>query len=401
MIPALDVGGAEMDLVRNLPRLDRRRFRVVVCPLRGGGPLTARLIEDGIEVLSMDSASIPSAAWPALNAAPYRASVWRYLRLARRVARELRAGDFEVVHAILPSAYVIAALANLLAGGRALVMSRLSLSWYQKDYWLLHTLERVVLHRRCHLAIGNSNAILWELRQEGITDDKAVLIHNGIDARAFRDAMGERDTAREQLGVAPDVLVFSAVANLFAYKGHEDLLHALAMAKDRLPPNWRLLAAGRDQNGNLAKLNRMAGELGLSQHVRFLGQQLDTGTILSAADIHVSASHHEGFPNNILEAMAAGLPVVATAVGGVPELISDELTGQLVPPHEPRELAEALLLLARDRGRRLAMGRAARRRVELHFPIERSVAAFADAYTRAAAARVGAVGVSGARAAGL
>ena len=94
-------------------------------------------------------------------------------------------------------------------------------------------------------------------------------------------------------------------------------MRASYQAKDQLPPNWLLLAAGRDVDGTLTKLRQMADELGLSQHVRLLELRRDIPVVLSAADIHVSASWHENFPNNNLEAMCAGLPLVATAVGGV------------------------------------------------------------------------------------
>jgi glycosyltransferase involved in cell wall biosynthesis len=109
---------------------------------------------------------------------------------------------------------------------------------------------------------------------------------------------------------------------------------------------------------------RVAEELGLSQHVRLLGERCDIPIILSAADIHVSASWYESFPNNILEAMSAGVPVVATAVGGVPEQNVDGLTGLLVLARNPEALAEAIIKLARDFDRRKAMGRATRKRVE-------------------------------------
>jgi glycosyltransferase involved in cell wall biosynthesis len=182
-----------------------------------------------------------------------------------------------------------------------------------------------------------------------------------------------------------DALVFSSVASLFPYKGHRCLLQALTLIRDQLPADWLLLAAGRDPDNNLAELVSLAEQLGLGEHVRFLGERLDVPAILSAADIHVSASQEEGFPNNILEAMSAGLPVVATAVGGVPEQVTDETTGLLVPPDNPGALALALLLLAGDRTRRLSMGRAGRQRVEQNFSLERSIDAFAQAYARAAA----------------
>jgi glycosyltransferase involved in cell wall biosynthesis len=207
-----------------------------------------------------------------------------------------------------------------------------------------------------------------------------LLVHNGIDATAFANRMIDRRQARERLDVSQSALVLSVVGNLLPYKGHADLLQALDLLRGRLPPDWVLLIVGLDVDGRLAELDRLSARLQLSRHVRFLGQRQDIPVILSAADVHVSASHTEGFPNNILEAMSAALPVVATAVGGAPEQIVDGVTGLLVPARSPADLAEALGALAADPERRQSMGRAARERVKLHFPIERSVAALERLY---------------------
>ena len=179
--------------------------------------------------------------------------------------------------------------------------------------------------------------------------------------------------------------MFSCVGNLYERKGHADLLKALHFLKDQLPVNWQLLAAGRDIDGRLATLRQMADAFGLSSHVRLLGERRDIPALLSAADIHVSASWYESFPNNILEAMCAGLPTVATRVGGVPEQVVDGETGILVPAQNPRALSEALLALTLDRERREAMGRAGRARVQAEFPIERSVGALQQIYQRVGA----------------
>jgi len=207
-----------------------------------------------------------------------------------------------------------------------------------------------------------------------------LLVHNGIDATAFANRMIDRRQARERLDVSQSALVLSVVGNLLPYKGHADLLQALDLLRGRLPPDWVLLIVGLDVDGRLAELDRLSARLQLSRHVRFLGQRQDIPVILSAADVHVSASHTEGFPNNILEAMSAALPVVATAVGGAPEQIVDGVTGLLVPARSPADLAEALGALAADPERRQSMGRAARERVKLHFPIERSVTALERLY---------------------
>jgi glycosyltransferase involved in cell wall biosynthesis len=401
VIHSLDIGGAEMDLLRNLPRLDRSRFVPVVCLLRGLGALAIPLREAGVDVVLANlDAPVGErvldhflhrveviSRWlvdyfPASRFMRLTKAMCEYSRLSRFVARYIETTNTDIVHAILPSAYLTAGLANVLTERRTLLMSRVSLNWYQRDHRVLGLIERWFLHRRVDLAIGNSAAVLEELRAEGILNRKLVLVHNGIDSASFVEAMVDTQDARGKLGIPRHALVFSSVGNLFPHKGHADLLHALSMAGDRLPSDWLLLVAGRDVDGSLSKLRHLAGELGLSQHVRLLGERRDVPVILSAADIHVSASHCEGFPNNILEAMCGRLPVVATAVGGVPEQLIHGETGLLVPAQNSRALSEALLALVRDPDRRTAMGRAGRERVERHFPIERSVHAFEQVYSR-------------------
>jgi glycosyltransferase involved in cell wall biosynthesis len=402
LIPALEIGGTEMDLVRNLPRLDPTRFKVVVCQLLAWGPLAQRLIDAGIEVVGPNSDEQPnnSALKQALcgfarsgrhlleiipkSARPRLASIaLRYLRFTRTTAHYIDKFDIDVVHAMSPAAYIAGALATSFSRRRPLVMSRGSMNFYQRNTRFFGAAERL-LHRRVNLVIGNSEVILQELRAEGVPDRKLVLVYNGIDVAAFSGAMTDRQEARLRLGILRYDLVLTSVAALFPYKGHIDLLNALHYARGQLPTNWVMLVAGRDIEGSLDRLCRFAEDLGLSQHVRFLGEREDVALILSAADIHVSASHTEGFPNNILEAMCAGLPVIATAVGGVPEQVIDGGTGLLVSPADPKALAAALIALSRDSARRMAMGCAARERVVCCYPIERSVASLELIYSRLA-----------------
>jgi glycosyltransferase involved in cell wall biosynthesis len=404
LVPSLDIGGAEIDLVRNLPILDRSRFAPIVSSLLDQGALSAELSNAGVNVASLRldvphgrnlyqssltiverSCGYLVSILPASLFTRFLRSGESYIRMARAVARYMDEAGVDVVHSVLPSAYLIAALANTMTKRRPLVMSRVSQNWYQREIRLLGAIERSWLHHKVDIAIANSQPVLNELRAEGIPEQKLKLIRNGIDAAKFADEMLDINQARDQLAVPPGALVFSSVANLHAYKGHADLLQALYQVKDRLPPNWLLLAAGRDVNDSLAKLRQMADELGLSQHVRLLGLRRDIPVVLSTADIHVSASWHESFPNNILEAMCAGLPVVATAIGGVSELIADGVTGILVPTRNPNALSEALVALARDGKRRKAMGRAGRERVEREFPITRSVSGLEQIYGQLAA----------------
>jgi len=405
VIPDLGIGGTETNLARNLPRLDRSRFTIVVCTLESRGALAAQLMDRGIDVVGPDLAKSTNASLLIrtfyaishscrylLKKFPARLSPHlvllglKYLDFALALADYVRGGDFDVVHAVSPSAYVSTVIANSLSRRRPLVMSRVSLNFYHRDARFLPTIERI-FHRRIDLAIGNSQAILQELRLEGIPARKLLLIYNGIDLADFTSTMLERQQARARLEISQTALVLTSVASLFPYKGHADLLNALHLAQDRLPADWILLVAGQDIDGNLATLRHLGDQLGLRQNVRFLGERQDIPAILSAADIHVSASHHEGFPNNILEAMCAGLPVVATAVGGVTEQVSEGCTGYLVPPHDPKALAAALCALVEDPSRRAAMGEEARLHVDRQFHIERNVAGLERAYASLAGLR--------------
>lgn len=451
LIPTLEVGGAEMDLARNLPRLDPRRFKIAVCTFLARGALAQPLLDAGIELigpilpkpgkrkfvgLRSGLKSLVSAAASAgrsvaqvlpapMRRAGRRASVfcrrlllrrirlppglgrsWQYLfaivpipalrrsaaaalsylRMGAAISAHIRDREIDIVHAVLPNSYVVGGIATLLARRRLLIMSRVSLNWYQDGDPILRIVERRVLHRTVDAVICNSVAILQDLIAEEVAISKIRLIPNGIDMYEFASAGVNRNEARDRLGISQDVLVLSMVANLHPYKGHADLLHALQLVRDRLPVSWMLLAPGRDVKGHLDRMRQLSDELGLTAHIRFLGERGDVAVILRAADIHVSASHTEGFPNNILEAMCIGLPVVATAVGGVSEMVVDGQTGLLVPPEDPEAMARALHLLAHDPERRTAMGEAGRNLVS-SFSIERSTEALEHLYAELAAGR--------------
>jgi glycosyltransferase involved in cell wall biosynthesis len=452
LIPSLAVGGAETDLVRTLPRIDRRRFKVTVCTFLDRGELGAALQAQGIEVIGPLSTPLYSvrlfvraifrpilsplrraarvAKFDALRQVvrltaaslssllkrvpiardigghlrrlpnglqrlrralvqSARALFWSpraitYLadvvRLARPIAQHIRALEIDIVHTILPNSYLVGACASVLAGRRPILMSRLSLNVYQQNERLIGFIEKYLLHHTVDAAIGNSHAILRELNGEGVHASKLHLVYNGIDARTFSYEMVARSTARRLLNIPDDALVFSVVANLHPYKGHRDLLLALAPLSKALRSDWVCLIVGNDTHDLLPELLQLCRDSGLSRHVRFLGARRDVPTILSASDIHISASHQEGLPNNIIEAMCARLPVVATAVGGVPELVIDGETGYLLPPHNAGQMTDALLALARAPGRRATFGAAGYARALTHFSLDRNVAAFETIY---------------------
>ncbi|HEX7090795.1 MAG TPA: glycosyltransferase family 4 protein [Longimicrobiales bacterium] len=207
------------------------------------------------------------------------------------------------------------------------------------------------------------------------------VVRNGI--RFVPGAHG--DGVRRELGATHDESVIVAVGNLYPVKGHLVLLKALAVLRELHPElKWRLAIAGTDGFGGTAggegpALRRFAEEHGLSDRLHLLGFRTDVPDLLAAADIFAMPSLSEGLPMAMLEAMFAGKAIVASAVGGIPEVITHEEEGLLVPPGDPDGLATALARLLRDEALRRAIGNEARRRAEEAFSIE----AMANEYERA------------------
>ncbi|TVR05748.1 MAG: glycosyltransferase [Salinarimonadaceae bacterium] len=362
----LDVGGTERHLVQLLPRLDRSRFQIEVMTLYRDGALEETLRDQGVSV------STPRA----------RFRLFAFVESTFRLLATMRRERSTTFHFWLPEAYLLGGLCGLIAGHRRLMMSRRSLNRYQMRHPLLARLERF-LHRRMLLVLGNSDAIARELVVEGVPTDRVQVIKNGLDLEKFVPTFSREDM-RSALGIRQDALVFVCVANLIHYKGHADLFAALALARDRIGENWRLLCVGRD-DGLGAFLDERARALGIRDNIVFLGSRQDVPDLLQASDISVLASHEEGFANAIIEAMAIGLPTVATAVGGNVEAIEDGRTGLLTPARDPARLADALARLAADPALRLALGTAAREDVRAHRALEACVARYEEAYERVVA----------------
>jgi glycosyltransferase involved in cell wall biosynthesis len=328
----------------------------------------------------------------ALHAVPPHLRIALLLPLAAgRLWRLIRARRPDVVHLFLPAAYLVGGGCALLAGHRAIAMSRRNLNRYQARHPVLAWLERR-LHRRVSAALGNSRAVLAELAEEGVPPERLGLIYNGIDLDAFAAATPSA-SVRARLDVDPAALVLVTLANLIPYKGHADLLAALAGVAGRLPPGWVLLCAGRD-DGAGPVLRARARELGLEGHVRWLGLRDDVPALLAASDIGILASHEEGFSNSVLEGMAAGLPMIVTAVGGNIEAVQHAVSGLLVPPRDPAALGAAIVELAGDPARRRRLGDAGRARVAATFSLTECVARYRRLYTLLAAQRAAEVGAA-------
>lgn len=361
IVPRLAIGGTEQHLLDIAPKLDRRRFAVTMLTTRADGPLDERFRERGITVLCAAAGD------------GRRRSILRSLIGTARLLRRERP---DVVHFFLPEAYLIGGLCAVLLGIRPRVMSRRSLNLYHRRRRFSALAERW-LHGRMDLVLANSTAVANELKSEGVPEERLRTVYSGIEVDDY-DAI-DRPTARRELGLAEDSVAITCVANLLPYKGHDDLLAALKIAASDLPAGWTLLVVGRDE-GDGEALRRHARDFGLDRNIRWMGERTDVATILRASDIAVLASHEEGMPKSILEAMAAGLPTIATNVGGTPEAVVDNETGLIVSAQDRCALANALIELATDEPRRRRFGLAARRRVDQLFRMETCVSQYEQIY---------------------
>jgi len=189
--------------------------------------------------------------------------------------------------------------------------------------------------------------------------EKTLIIGNGVDAERFR-SLPDRAAARREAGLPEDGYVIGTIGRLHPVKGHGDLLAALARLAQANGAPPHLVIAGPAPEEEKARLLERARAEGVEHLLHLLGHREDVPDLLAAMDVFTLPSLSEGMPNALLEAMAAGKPVVATRVGGSAELVSDGETGLLVPPGAPEALAEVLAGLRADPARAARLGEAAR-----------------------------------------
>jgi len=220
-----------------------------------------------------------------------------------------------------------------------------------------------------YVAVCESDAHFLKNKKH-VAADKIAIIHNGVDARRFAVSRDKRHAIRHALGFTEADSVLVMVARFHPGKGHRVLLDAL---RQLLPvcPGLKLVCLGEGEGE--PELRALCEAFGLANCLRLGGYQQNVPDWLAAADINVLPSFYEGLPLTILEAMAAGLPSVASNVGGIPEAIQDGVSGLLVPPGDSCRLAEALSLLLSDPATRVRMGDAARERLLQSFVLAQQV----------------------------
>lgn len=347
VVETLELGGLEKLLVDFVRHADRATFAPQVITLGHRGLLADEIEGHGCPVISL-------GLGPGLAA-----RAWAVPQLARLFHR----GRVDVVHSHSEGPLLFGAPAAKLAGVRRIVHTRHhgpDLGRSRRAIAGMALASRWVDTFACVADDGARRCVT-----EGVHPAKVVTVWNGIDLDRFA-----------YLGPVPGGPAV-IVARLIPEKDHATLLRALAIAITK-EPGFRLEIAG---DGPCAEdLHRLAESLNLNHAARFLGRVDDVPALLASAGLLVLSSRLEGISLTLLEAMARGLPVVATHVGGNPEVVADGVTGRLVPSQSPEPLASAMLELRRDPERSKTMGLAGRARAEQFFDIRKTVAHYERIY---------------------
>jgi glycosyltransferase involved in cell wall biosynthesis len=291
-----------------------------------------------------------------------------------RLTALIRRGRYALVHTHLLRADMYGALAARAAGVKAIVSTKHNIEarLAASSARALHTTAT----RPTRRTIAISEAVArWANQRLGVPRDRIEVIRYGLDPAPFSGL--DRDDARRELGFQAQVPVVLCPARLDPQKRHDVLLRAFAQVRRELG-NAQLLCAGETQLGGPAYRNRLlnlSNDLGLQDTVHWLGIRSDMPSLMAAADLVVLASDWEGLGLVMMEAAMAGRPVVATAVGGVPEIVKHNATGLLVPPGDEQALASGLIELLLEPERRERMGADARRHATVEFDLESMQAA--------------------------
>jgi glycosyltransferase involved in cell wall biosynthesis len=357
------IAGGQMICLRILQAARRRGDEVcLVSPSRG--ELTEVLERDGVPVFI-----VPLDRTFQLHGA------WRLARLLRT-----RQADLVHCHAFIPGA-ILARIAGGLAGVPVICHLHAFPTFSQNPAirMLQVALERFTARFARFVAV--SEAVRDAYVRHGIPAERVTVIENGV--APSREPDGEVQALRLRSGQVNDARILVGYAGrLSAQKGLDDLIQAAAELKRR-GLGVRVVLAGEEHDGNGSyptALRKLIAENDLERDVTLLGFVPDVAAFMRSLDVFVLPSHLEAVPVSVLEAMAAARPVVATAVGGVPELVVDGETGTLVPPCDPSRLADAIGELAADPELRARFGRNARARVVQRFSEQRMLDAVWQCY---------------------
>lgn len=371
LVDSFTQGGAERIVMMLALHANREGFEVLPCALRRSGPLEAELQAAGVpyHMLGVPRHSV-------FTGPLFFADLMRTLGAVTQAVRELA---IDIIHTHLTESTLIGVLAARRAGNVPVCATLHNIILHNTRgrlsprQWLMQTAIDNVFSRADRIVAVSEEVAQAAQRHTRIPRERIVTIPNGVDPARFR-YNGDRIVLRQTLNLPPERTVAVTVGRLTRQKGYPHLLAALALIPTEKRPVTLVVGDGPDR----VALESQAAALGLADDVRFLGNRRDVPALLAAADLFVLSSLWEGLPLALLEAMAAGLPAVVTAVGGNVEVVEHGKSGILVPAADEQALAEVLSSVMHDPLQRERIGKAAREQFEQRY----SLRSFIEAHER-------------------
>lgn len=365
LIDGLSIGGAERLMVPILKHLSRVHFAPYVCAMQSkdGNPMAEELRALGVLVECLNIKHLRD-----FDAIP-------------RLTKYLKSIGADLVHTQLEAANILGNISAKLLRLPSVCTIHVMPSLDVKTKTKLHQkVEWFALRHFCDRVISVSEeARQYHITMSGAPAGQVTTIYNGIDLSVFSNMnyAQERSNVRAELGIPSEADILVTVAVLRPPKGIQFLIRALPAIVDSHPSAYYLIVGSGPHREALVE---EAGKLGVNERVIFAGMRKDVKRMLAASDIFVLPTLTEALPTVLAEAMAARLPLIASHVGGVPEMITEGQNGLLVTPEDIQGLSNACIRLLKNRNERLAMGAEGWRIVQQRFSVERQVEQLRDLY---------------------
>lgn len=353
LITELEPAGAEVLLVNIVKNLDRRKYNISVGYIYGQGTLTGELREAGIEAYDLSR-----------NGKIDPLVIIKLFCLIRKK-------KIQIIHTHLVHASIIGRIAAKLAGVKSIITTR-HYVYYHKEKSLVNWVERkTAVFNNNFIAI--SNAVKeYMVNREKYEPDRITMIYNSVDLGLFDSR--DRDVIPRN-----NNFLIGSVGRLHPSKGYDTLLKSMPQVIEKFPQVKLMIAGNGTEKAHLEKL---CTQLHISDKVIFLGRKTpeEIRNLLREINLFVLVSNWEGFGLAVVEAMASGLAVVTTKVGGLPEIVENGRTGFLVPPVQPHALAEKMIRLLKDQKLSMEMGKQGRKRAAAFFSLDRIIMKLEDLY---------------------
>jgi len=354
---SMEVGGIETLICEFVLRLKGNGFLPSVCVFKGGGILEKRLESAGVPVYCLEKKEGID------------------LSLIPKLRRLMKDEKINILHTHNYSPWLYGALASIGLKRVKVVHTEHSNVNNRRRAWA----EKALSFFTDRIVCVSGDVKESMISGQGLLPDRLSVIYNGVDTERFYPDIDKKKMFKERFNISQDAVVVGIVARLNPVKDHSTLLKAFKIIFDKVTDAVLVIIG----DGELREeIEREINGLGVRGRVLLLGERTDIPELLNMLDVFVLSSLSEGHNMSLLEAMAVGLPVVATNVGGNVEIVDDEKTGFLVPARSPQLLAEKIGMLLQNNGLMSSMGEKSREKVLSLFSVERMIEGYKNVYQR-------------------